>query len=191
MTNRTVLDRSGMDCVDLDRFRGDRLGIGCASIDRASVDHNAIDRNTIDRDSIAALIPHSGGMVLLDRVVSWDQGRITCRTRSHLDPANPLRRAGRLAAACGIEYALQAAALHGGLAAGGTAQQAGFLAALRDVTVHFERLDDQAIGDLHVEARLERHEEGGSIYALELRSQVGRVLLSGRAVIALPRPRRA
>jgi predicted hotdog family 3-hydroxylacyl-ACP dehydratase len=98
-----------------------------------------------------------------------------------------LRRAGRLAVVCGIEYALQAAALHGGLAAGGVPQPCGFLATLRDVTLHAERLDDPALGDLLVEARLQRHEEGGSIYALEVRSVAGRTLLSGRAVIALPR----
>ena len=124
----------------------------------------------LDRDTIAALVPHSGGMVLLDHVVSWDGSFITCWTRSHLDPANPLRRDGRLAATCGIEYALQAAALHGALVAGGVAQPAGFLAALRDVTLHVDRLDDTAIGELHVEARLERHEAGGSIYALRASS---------------------
>ena len=176
MMDRTVRDRSGMDRSGMDR----------SDIDCSSIEHKAIDR-----DAIAALVPHSGGMVLLDRVVSWDASRITCLTRSHLDPANPLCRAGRLAATCGIEYALQAAALHGGLAAGGVAQPAGFLAALRDVTVYADRLDDQAIGDLYVAARLERHEEGGSIYALDLRSQTRKLLLSGRAVIALPRTRRA
>jgi predicted hotdog family 3-hydroxylacyl-ACP dehydratase len=147
-----------------------------------------IDYTAMDRDAIAALVPHSGGMVLLDRVEAWDAGGIVCWTASHMDPANPLRRAGRLAASCGIEYALQAAALHGGLAAGGTAQPVGFLAALRDVTLHADRLDDRSVGELRVEARLERHEAGGSIYALTLRAQCGRVLLSGRAVIALPRP---
>lgn len=160
-----------------------------AIICRVDIDRAGIDRISIDREAIAALVPHSGGMVLLDHVMSWDDSVVTCWTRSHLDQANPLRRAGRLAATCGIEYALQAAALHGGLVAGGVAQPAGFLAALRDVMLHVDRLDDKAIGDLHVGARLERHEEGGSIYALELRSQAGRVLLSGRAIIAVPRSR--
>jgi predicted hotdog family 3-hydroxylacyl-ACP dehydratase len=158
--------------------------------DRSGIDRASVYPDVIDRAAIAALVPHSGGMVLLDRVVSWDDSLILCRTRSHLDVANPLRRAGRLASTCGIEYALQAAALHGGLAAGGIAQAAGFLAALRDVELHVDRLDDEAIGDLHVAARLERHEVGGSIYALELRSAAGGILLSGRAIIALPRARR-
>jgi predicted hotdog family 3-hydroxylacyl-ACP dehydratase len=149
-----------------------------------STDADAIDRNTIE-----ALIPHSGGMVLLDRVVSWDGSFITCQTRSHLDKSNPLRRAGRLSAVCGVEYALQAAALHGGLAAGGAPQSAGFLAALREVTLHADWLDCHTLGDLYVTARLEHHEEGGSIYLLEVRSEDGTALLSGRAIIALPRVR--
>ena len=161
-------------------------------IDRSGIGHDTNDRaetacGGLGRDAIAALVPHGGGMVLLDRTVAWDDSFIVCRTRSHLDPANPLRRAGRLAAVCGIEYALQAAALHGGLAAGGVPQPCGFLATLRDVTLHAAWLDDPAIGDLLVEARLERHEEGGSIYALEVRSVAGRTLVAGRAVIALPK----
>jgi predicted hotdog family 3-hydroxylacyl-ACP dehydratase len=126
-------------------------------------------------------------MVLLDGVTSWDDNFIICWTRSHLSPDNPLRRAGRLEATCGIEYALQAAALHGGLAAGGVAQPAGYLAALRDVALHTDRLDDETIGDLQAVARLERHEAGGLIYALELRSETGGLLVSGRAIIVLPR----
>ena len=80
---------------------------------------------------MAGLVPHAGAMVLLDRVEAWDAETVQCRARSHLDPANPLRRAGRLAACCGIEYALQAAAVHGALLAGGVAQAAGYVAALR------------------------------------------------------------
>jgi predicted hotdog family 3-hydroxylacyl-ACP dehydratase len=152
-----------------------------------SIDHPVPDQRAIDRDAIAALVPHSGGMVLLDGVRSWGDTFITCWTRSHLDSENPLRRAGRLETTCGVEFALQAAALHGGLAAGGVAQPAGYLAALRDVSLHTDRLDDAAIGDLQVMARLERREAGGLIYVLELRSEAGRLLLSGRAIIALPR----
>jgi predicted hotdog family 3-hydroxylacyl-ACP dehydratase len=151
------------------------------------LDHLIADHRAIDQDPIAALVPHSGQMVLLDGVSSWDGGFIACWTRSHLDPENPLRRAGRLDATCGIEYALQAAALHGGLMAGGVPQPAGYLAALRDVSLHTDRLDDAAIGDLQVIARMEHLEAGGLIYAFELRSQAGRLLLSGRAIIALPR----
>ena len=156
-------------------------------IDHPVPEHLASGQRVIDRDAIAALVPHSGGMVLLDGVRSWGDTFIACWTRSHLSAENPLRRAGHLEATCGIEFALQAAALHGGLAAGSVAQPAGYLAALRDVSLHTDRLDDATIGDLQVMARLERHEAGGLIYVLELRSEAGELLLSGRAIIALPR----
>ncbi|MBV1795604.1 phosphotransferase [Siccirubricoccus sp. G192] len=136
---------------------------------------------------IAGLVPHAGAMVLLDRVEAWDAAGITCFARSHLDAANPLRRAGRLGAVAGIEYGLQAAALHGALAAGEVPQPAGYLASLRGVALLAERLDDPALGALRVAARLERQEEGGLIYGFEIGSEAGRMLLSGRAAIALPR----
>ena len=134
---------------------------------------------------IAVLVPHAGAMVLLDRVEAWDGGAILCRATSHLDPANPLRRAGRLAACCGLEYAMQAAALHGALRGGG-AQPAGYAAALRGVVLHADRLDDPALGDLRIEARLERQEAAGLIYALLVTAADGTLLVSGRASIALP-----
>jgi predicted hotdog family 3-hydroxylacyl-ACP dehydratase len=191
MMERVVGDRSDMARIGNDPVGVDHAEMNSDGAVRLAGDRSCIEHKSIDRAAIAALIPHSGDMVLLDRVVAWDAGGITCLTRSHLDSANPLRRAGRLAATCGIEYALQAAALHGALAGGGVAQPAGFLAALRDVALYADRLDDPAIGDLRVHARLERHENGGLIFALELRSQSNRLLLSGRAIIALPRVPRA
>lgn len=135
---------------------------------------------------IAALLPHAGAMVLLHRVEAWDAGHVLCRARSHLDLANPLRRDGRLAACCGLEYALQAAALHGALRAGGVAQRAGYVAALRGVALHADRLDDPALGDLRILAQLEHEEPGGIVYTLGLTAADGTPLLSGRATIALP-----
>lgn len=136
---------------------------------------------------LAALLPHAGRMVLLDRIERWDESSAICRTRSHLDPANPLRHGGRLAGLCGIEYGLQAAALHGALIANGAPQPAGYAASLRAVTITPDRLDDPALGELVVEARLEAQERFGVLYGFEIRSQAGAVLLSGRASVALPR----
>lgn len=140
----------------------------------------------IGRDRILALIPHAGAMCLLDEALSWTAGGIVCRTLSHLDPANPLRRAGRLHALCGAEYALQAAALHGALLADGTPQPAGYLAALRGVELGADRLDDPAHGALHVEAVLHAQEASGLIYALRVRAQDGRDLLAARGTVVLP-----
>jgi predicted hotdog family 3-hydroxylacyl-ACP dehydratase len=125
-------------------------------------------------------------MVLLDRLERWDAVSVLCRTRSHLDPSNPLRRGGRLATVCGIEYGLQAAALHGALMAG-IAQPAGYAASLRGVVLNAVRLDDPAFGELTVEARLEAQERFGMVYAFTVQGDSGAILVGGRASIALPR----
>jgi predicted hotdog family 3-hydroxylacyl-ACP dehydratase len=83
----------------------------------------------LERSEIARLIPHAGAMCLLDAVVSWDADRIRCVSRTHRDPDNPLRAGAELDAVCGIEYAAQAMALHGGLAlSAGAPTPAGYLA---------------------------------------------------------------
>ena len=137
--------------------------------------------------ALAALVPHGGSMVLLDAVVSWDAGGILCRSRSHLHPANPLRRGGRLSAVCGAEYGLQAAALHGAMSAGGMVQRAGYVARLRDLVTHVPFLDEEAFGVLAIEAVLEHAEAGGMLYELRIASNAGVPLLTARASVALPR----
>jgi len=97
----------------------------------------------INKAEIHTLIPHSGLMCLLDEVTQWDDRSIVCTTNSHRDPANPLRREGRLSALHAFEYGAQAAAVHGGLRArsvGATAAP-GYLAALRDGRLNIARLD--------------------------------------------------
>lgn len=92
---------------------------------------------------IRELIPHSGLMCLLDEVTHWDQRSIICISNTHRDPANPLRRQGRLSAVHAFEYGAQAAAVHGGLRAraAGSVASPGYLAALRDGRLHATRLD--------------------------------------------------
>src|ERR1041385_1239805 len=103
-----------------------------------------MDYTAIYKAEIRTLIPHSGLMCLLDEVTQWDDRSITCVSNTHRDPANPLRRDGRLFAVHSFEYGAQAAAVHGGLRArsvGATAPP-GYLAALRDARLHATRLDD-------------------------------------------------
>ena len=123
-------------------------------------------------------------MCLLDGVLEWDASRIRCMSRSHRDAANPLRVDGRLPALCGVEYAAQAMAVHGGLAgAAGGKPRAGYLASLRDVECRRGRLDDLE-GDLVVEAEQEAADGVRVIYSFTLR--VGAVeVLSGRAAVVL------
>ena len=136
----------------------------------------------LDRDSIAARIPHQGDMCLLDAVLDWSDTAIACRAVSHADPANPLRAAGRLGAAAGIEYAAQAMAVHGALTEP-RAPRAGMLAAVRDVTRNVERLDDIA-DDLLLTARRLVGGQRQILYEFVVHAG-GRELLHGRAAVVL------
>jgi predicted hotdog family 3-hydroxylacyl-ACP dehydratase len=138
----------------------------------------------VTRERIAGLIPHSGAMCLLDGVVEWDANRIRCMSRSHRAMDNPLRTDGRLPAVCGVEYAAQAMAVHGGLTGKfGGRPRAGYLASLRDVVCRRERLDDLE-GDLLVEAEQVAGDGAHVIYRFRLR--VGEVeVLSGQALVVL------
>ena len=136
----------------------------------------------IDRESIAGMIPHAGKMCLLDAVVSWDATSLRCLSRSHRDPANPMRRPdGVLGAACGIEIAAQAMALHGRLLTNVSAPPVhGLLVSLRDVHLGVRRLD--SVGDLVVDTKLLQGDAQGATYQFVVASE-GIVLLSGRALV--------
>ena len=135
-------------------------------------------------EQIAALIPHSGTMSLLDGVERWDATHIRCVSRTHHDRANPLRSGDRLPAVCGIEYAAQAMAVHGGLSGAiGGKPRSGYLVSLRDVNCLRSLLDDLD-GDLVVDAAQLMGDQGRVIYQFTL--SVGDVeVLSGRATVVL------
>jgi predicted hotdog family 3-hydroxylacyl-ACP dehydratase len=139
----------------------------------------------IDAAGIAGLLPHAGDMCLLEGVVSWDDGRIECVTATHRHAANPLRRDGRLGILCGVEYAAQAMALHAALTGGGAtaAPRRGYLASLRAVTCHADRLD-LIPGTLIVEAEWLHGETGRVIYRFVVR-HADQPLLEGRAAVVL------
>jgi predicted hotdog family 3-hydroxylacyl-ACP dehydratase len=138
----------------------------------------------IDKNRIAQLIPHAGAMCLLDGVQSWDESCIQCTTSTHRWPGNPLRRNGLLGILCGIEYAGQAMAVHAALVAPGSAnRRRGYLAGLRAVSCHTDRLD-LVPGTLIVEAERLHLETNGALYVFALRQERLR-LIEGRAVVAL------
>jgi predicted hotdog family 3-hydroxylacyl-ACP dehydratase len=136
------------------------------------------------RGEIAAMIPHAEAMCLLDGVVSWDENRIRCVSRTHHDENNPMRAGGQLRALCGIEYAAQAMAVHGKLAGNVAVRpQVGYMASLRDVVCTEDRLDDLE-GDLIVDAERVMGEETRVIYRFGVRVGTTEVL-SGRAAVVL------
>ena len=140
----------------------------------------------LDHAWLLAHIPHQADMCLLDAVLEWDAQQIRCRAVSHRAAANPLRHAGRLGVACGIEYAAQAMAAHGAAIAAQTPDarpRAGYLASVRGVELHVARLDDVA-DDLSVEAERLSGDDNNILYAFSI-SAGPRVLLSGRAAVIL------
>lgn len=144
----------------------------------------------LGRDDIRRLVPHQGAMCLLDRALAWDAERILCETERHACPENPLRRDGVLPAACGLEFAFQAMALHGALSAaadglGPRAQPPGFVGALREVRIEVERLDTVP-GPLRIAAEALVMEARGFVYRFEVSASDGRGLLGGQASVVLP-----
>lgn len=147
---------------------------------------------TLTHAEIAARIPHSGDMCLLDSVSEWSDEKIVCLTDSHRSLTNPLREAGRLGAACGVEYAAQAMAIHGALLAGlsdETRPRAGFLASMRDVQFKLARLDDLP-GAIRIEAVRMTGDAQSILYSFSIETD-GRVLLTGRAAVVLDADRLA
>ena len=140
----------------------------------------------LDHAWIVRHIPHQGSMCLLDQVETWDPLEIRCRATSHTDPQNPLRAHGRLGAACGLEYAAQAMAVHARLCAGPEAPAdpvVGYLASVRELTLEVDRLDD--ISEvLDVRARRISGDDRLVIYSFSV--QAGdRQLVHGRASVVL------
>lgn len=129
---------------------------------------------------VQVLIPHTGDMCLLDCVVAHSEQEIKCATRTHLLPGNPLRRDGKLSALHLVEYAAQAMAAHGALTSGGV--QRGMLAAVRDVHLHADRIDD-IDADLTVTATRRIAQTTGSLYDFRVLAGT-RLLGEGRIAIA-------
>jgi len=138
-----------------------------------------------DHAWIEAHIPHQRNMCLLESVQAWDANQIVCRATSHRAPDHPLRANGQLGAACGIEYAAQAMAVHGALLATPDQQaaRAGYLVSARRVQLHVLRLDDIA-ADLEIDARCITRGENNILYQFSV-SAAGKLLLEGRAAVVV------
>jgi predicted hotdog family 3-hydroxylacyl-ACP dehydratase len=138
----------------------------------------------LDHAWIETHIPHRGSMCLLDAVVSWDTEQIVCRASSHRDLAHPLRAHGRLGAACAIEYAAQAMAVHGALLAGPHERpQAGLLTGMRNVVLAVARLD-RLTDDLRCSAWRLSGDSGMILYRFEV-SAGAQLVAAGRATVIL------
>lgn len=138
----------------------------------------------LDRNAILKLIPHQGASCLLESCLAWSEKALHATSRAHCDPHNPLRRHGQLGPVVAAEIAMQAAALHGALT-GGLGSSPGYLAALRDVVVLCERLDNPAYGTLHIHVSKEHGMTGGLAYAFRVTAENETILLTGRGTVVL------
>ena len=148
---------------------------------------------TLDHAGIAARVPHAGAMCLLARLQAWDAQQIECTATNHRDAGHPLRTRSGLLAACAIEYAAQAMALHGALIAqqSGTEITPGWLASARGVTLYRRRLDDLplpaspgAADALVIQATRQAGHAQHILYEFTV-SHAGVCLARGRAAVVL------
>jgi predicted hotdog family 3-hydroxylacyl-ACP dehydratase len=132
--------------------------------------------------AIASLIPHQGGMCLLERIVEWDDTRIVLETTTHRSPDNPLRANERLRAIHLCEYGAQAMAVHGALRSGGRATP-GMLVSLRAVAFACDYIHDLP-DTLVVEAVCLQAGEVSQQYSFRI-SHTDKVVSEGRAAVML------
>jgi predicted hotdog family 3-hydroxylacyl-ACP dehydratase len=140
---------------------------------------------SLDRAWIAAHIPHQGNMCLLDQVLDWDCDRITCTSSTHRALDHPLRAHDRLGAACALEYAAQAMAVHGALAQPRAPGAAGFglLTSARGLHLYVARLDDVE-GELCIRAERAYADARAALYDFTVHAARG-LLAQGRASLLL------
>jgi predicted hotdog family 3-hydroxylacyl-ACP dehydratase len=141
----------------------------------------------LKKTEIQTLLPLQGAMFLLNQVERFDRNEIECSAGSHRDPANPLRHNDRLPVHMAIEYAAQAAGVHGGLLNRqlhpDAPAQMGYLAVISNLQWQVQRLDDLP-GDLQIHARRTAVTPGGRAYHVKIQHQ-GTPVMSGDLIIAL------
>jgi predicted hotdog family 3-hydroxylacyl-ACP dehydratase len=126
-------------------------------------------------------IPHAGSMCLLDSVQCWDATRIVCEAAAPT-VAHPLAAAQGVPAVAAVEYAAQAAAVHGALLDGIDVPRAGMLAKLMNVELSITG-PDEAGGALTIQAELLGRVDAGCLYSFEVCNE--RICLArGRLMVA-------
>ncbi len=151
--------------------------------------------HTLIKADIAARIPHSGPMCLLDRVLSWNRETIVCEADNHRHPDHPLACDGALDTIAAVEYAAQAMAVHGALISETNVTEPsesttrderpkmGYLASVRDVVCAIPFLHHLA-APLRIEATRLVGEETRVLY--EFKVTAGEQLCAqGRAAVVM------
>ena len=135
----------------------------------------------LTRSQIESRVPHAGAMCLLDSVQHWDAETIVCQAAAPT-AAHPLARSQAVPALAAIEYAAQAAAVHGSLLDATDSPREGMLAKLSDVELCAATLDE-AGGAITVRAEMLSRVANGCMYAFEVSDQRACVA-RGRLLVA-------
>lgn len=144
-------------------------------------------KEIINKDELENIIPHTGLMCLNDSVLEWDEKSVLCKTRSHLQENNPLRKNNKLSSVHAIEYCAQAMAVHGGLLAREKGEQLapGYLAAVRNVNLCYDYLDDIE-NDLLVATTQLMAQGGNLMYEFKMyfkENDIDCIVATGRATV--------
>jgi predicted hotdog family 3-hydroxylacyl-ACP dehydratase len=133
----------------------------------------------LNRVQIESRVPHAGAMCLLESVSDWDAVNIVC----HASPPqtdHPLRHTGVVPSIAAVEYAAQAAAVHGSLLDAADRPRAGMLVKLDEV-----ELGSGAIsGALVIRATLEGRVASACSYSFAVHDDKA-CCARGRLMIAL------
>jgi predicted hotdog family 3-hydroxylacyl-ACP dehydratase len=126
-------------------------------------------------------VPHAGAMCLLDCVARWDAGQIVCEAASPRAD-HPLALEQGVPVVAAVEYAAQAAALHGALLDGRLGPRAGMLAKLSGVVLSEGWLDASS-GGLTIRADLLARSDAGCTYDFAVHDACG-CRARGRLLVA-------
>lgn len=141
---------------------------------------------SLTKPDIEAMIPHAGGMCLLEQVISFSSEEIVCRTRSHLNADNPLKTDGKLSKMHLIEYGAQAIAVHGGLLqrdSDNGEPQLGYIATVKAVKwSEFEPLSEF----LEIKANAVMRDEISKLYEFTITDAQLRNVCSARVMVIHP-----
>ncbi|MEO6032185.1 MAG: hydroxymyristoyl-ACP dehydratase [Burkholderiaceae bacterium] len=135
----------------------------------------------LNRAEIEGRIPHAGEMCLLGSVQRWDATTILCSAEAPT-AAHPLAGAQGVPAIAAVEYAAQAAAVHGALLDATAAPRAGLLAKLTDVELSTIG-PGAADGPLTIRAELLGRIDTACQYAFEVSNRRA-CLARGRLLVA-------
>ena len=142
---------------------------------------------SLNRVAIDNLIPRAGDMVLLDHIVSYQADGLHARSVSHLRASNPLRHGQKLPISAGIEFAAQAAAVHGTLTAQmGNADRPGFLALIKETRWHVDRLDNIA-SELDIRVTQLSVQPASVMYSFQVSAEENN-LMTGRLAVFFAEP---